>query len=32
LEKAGYKVIGSCGLADYKGKKVYPNKEAEQKK
>jgi hypothetical protein len=27
LEKAGYKVIGSCGLADYKGKKVYSNKE-----
>jgi hypothetical protein len=31
LEKAGYKVIGSCGLAEYKGKKVYP-KEAGQKK
>jgi rhodanese-related sulfurtransferase len=24
LEKAGYRVAGACGLADYKGKKVYP--------
>ena len=26
LEKAGYKVIGSCGLNEYKGKRVFPKK------
>jgi hypothetical protein len=34
LSKAGYKTLGSCGLADYreKGKKLVYPKEAEKKK
>jgi hypothetical protein len=32
LEKAGYKVIGSCGLSEYKGKKVSGENETPPKK
>jgi rhodanese-related sulfurtransferase len=30
LKKAGYKVAGSCGLSDYKGKKTYPKEDTKK--